>query len=218
MRFPKVYAVVAAVVAAIVGMTTWAWAATTTGAEPRPPAPAQANGGRVTAPLRAEHRELLPKIEALASAAEAVGTAPPQEQRKKVDESYAFLTRELIPHAVAEDEVLYAKVDSVIGTADRTRPTDTMRRDHAEVVALTEDLGRLRDRLRAGTLHPADQKELRRVLYALNAVVDLHFAKEEEVYLPLLDRRLTAEEARRMFERMDRIAEEETAGAGAARH
>jgi hypothetical protein len=46
------------------------------------------------------------------------------------------------------------------------------------------------------------------VLYGLYAVVKLHFAKEEEVYLPILDARLTHEEASRMFEAMEMAAKQ----------
>ena len=51
-------------------------------------------------------------------------------------------------------------------------------------------------------------KELRRVLYGLYALVKVHFAKEEEIYLPLLDARLTPEDAHRMFEEMEMAAQE----------
>jgi iron-sulfur cluster repair protein YtfE (RIC family) len=49
---------------------------------------------------------------------------------------------------------------------------------------------------------------LRRVLYSLYALLKLHFAKEEEIYLPLLDIKLTAEEAHSMFEKMEAAARE----------
>jgi len=44
------------------------------------------------------------------------------------------------------------------------------------------------------------------VLYGLYALVKVHFAKEEEVYLSILDARLTPEEAHRMFEAMEEAA------------
>jgi hypothetical protein len=43
-------------------------------------------------------------------------------------------------------------------------------------------------------------------LYGLYALVKVHFAKEEEVYLPLLDARLTTGEAHAMFEAMEAAA------------
>jgi hypothetical protein len=49
-------------------------------------------------------------------------------------------------------------------------------------------------------------KALQRVLYGLYALVKVHFAKDEEAYLPILEERLTAEEAREMFEAMESAA------------
>jgi iron-sulfur cluster repair protein YtfE (RIC family) len=51
-----------------------------------------------------------------------------------------------------------------------------------------------------------EYRELRRILYGLYALVKLHFAKEEEIYLPLLDRRLSSEEGRDLFEAMEKEA------------
>ncbi len=206
MRRHTPHALLAVLVAAVFGATVWAAVAT---AEEKKTAKE-----RVTEPLRREHRELLPHIEALASAGDAIGVAGQGEQRAKVHASYTFLKRQLIPHAVAEDKVLYAKVDKLIGASGSTRATDTMRRDHVEVGRLTDKLGKLGERLHEGTLTSAQQRELRRTLYALHGIVSLHFAKEEEVYLPLLDRKLTAAEAERMFEQMEKA----TAKAGADDH
>jgi hypothetical protein len=86
------------------------------------------------------------------------------------------------------------------GTGERGRDG---RRDRVEVGRLAARLRGLRETLDAGELGPDEQRELRRLLYGLHAVVGLHFAKEEEVYLPLLDRELTAAEAQRLFERME---------------
>jgi iron-sulfur cluster repair protein YtfE (RIC family) len=154
---------------------------------------------RVTEPLRAEHRHLLPHVDQLAAAGDAVGNVPADEVQTQVETAYRFLTEHLIPHATAEDRVLYPEIDRLLGVRGETRATDTMRRDHVEVVRLTERLGELR----GGAV---DERELRRVLYGLHALVSLHFAKEEEVYLPLLDRELTAAEAETLFERMEQVA------------
>jgi hypothetical protein len=70
---------------------------------------------------------------------------------------------------------------------------------------LTEELG---SQLGGANLANAQAKALRRILYGLSALVRVHFAKEEEIYLPILDARLTTEEARRMFETMERAAQE----------
>jgi iron-sulfur cluster repair protein YtfE (RIC family) len=147
----------------------------------------------LTAPLQREHRKLMPYIEALRSTAESVGEVPLAELVDSVDSSYRFLTHHLVPHAAAEDEVLYPVVEQVMGSP---MATATMRRDHVEVQRLGEALGALRWRLHRTDLLALDlATDLRRVLFSLYALVSLHFSKEEEIYFPMLDRSLSIEEA-----------------------
>jgi iron-sulfur cluster repair protein YtfE (RIC family) len=158
----------------------------------------------VTQPLKEEHKELLPHIEQLLTAADLVGEAPVPALQQAIDEAYAFLTHHLIPHAQAEDRALYPVVQKVMGAPEAT---GTMSRDHVEVGRLTDELSVLRSQS-AGALSPAQTRALRRVLYGLYALVKVHFAKEEEVYLPLLDKRLSPQDAREMFEAMETAAKE----------
>lgn len=157
----------------------------------------------VTEPLREEHRGLLPSIELLRTAADAVGSAPPEELLARVRFAHEFLAGHLIVHATAEDEALYPVVDELLGAP----VTATMRRDHVEVARLTAELTELAGRLDVSGPSEADARELRRVLYGLYAVVRLHFAKEEEVYLPLLDERLDTRDAGMVFAGMEQAAE-----------
>jgi iron-sulfur cluster repair protein YtfE (RIC family) len=159
----------------------------------------------VTQPLREEHKELLPHIESLKAAGDAVGESVTPALRSAVDEAYEFLVHHLIPHAQAEDNALYPVVQKVMGAAEAT---GTMSRDHVEIGRLTAELGELRLQLGAEALTPAQAKALRAVLYGLYALVKVHFAKEEEVYLPLLDAHLTPDEAHAMFEAMEAAAKE----------
>ncbi|HYM92052.1 MAG TPA: hemerythrin domain-containing protein [bacterium] len=116
---------------------------------------------------------------------------------------YEFLTHHLIPHAQAEDRALYPTVAKIMGAPQATA---TMSRDHVEVGRLTEELKLLRTRLSGAAVGEAEAKALRRVLYGLYAVVKVHFAKEEEVYLPILDAHLSPQEAHRMFEAIEEAA------------
>ncbi len=158
----------------------------------------------VTQPLRDEHRELLPHVETLREAADSVGRAPDADARRLIDAAYDFLAHHLIPHATAEDKALYPVVNRVLGAPGATA---TMSRDHVEVGRLTEELRQLRERI-GGGIDDASAAALRRVLYGLYALVHVHFAKEEEVYLPLLDAKLSPDEAREMFEAMEAAAAE----------
>ena len=86
--------------------------------------------------------------------------------------------------------------------------TSTMSRDHQEVDRLTQELGTLRVHATQLFITFNQAMALRRVLYGLYALVKLHFAKEEEIYLPLLDAKLSADDAKEMFERMEAAAHE----------
>jgi iron-sulfur cluster repair protein YtfE (RIC family) len=156
-------------------------------------------------PLRDEHKELLPPIEELRIVGDEVGEVSPEALRQSVDKVYEFLTHYLIPHAYAEDQALYPLVGKVMGAVEATA---TMSRDHVEVSQLIEELASLRAQLAGTILRAAQAKALRRVLYGLYTLVKVHFAKEEEVYLPLLEARLSPEEAHRMFEAMEAAVKE----------
>ena len=155
---------------------------------------------RPTEPIRAEHRELIPHIEQLRQLADRIGNIPDPTLRAGLDEAHAFLTGHLIPHALAEDEVLYPEIARIAGSPVAT---STMSRDHAAVVELIDELGVLR----RNADDPELATDLRRVLYGLHALVSVHFAKEEEIYLPMLDLTLSSEDASRLFSAMERAAQ-----------
>ncbi len=158
----------------------------------------------ITQPLRDEHKELLPKAEILKKAGDEVSEALSERAWQDIREAYEFLAYYLIPHAYAEDQALYPAVQKVMGSPQATA---TMSRDHVEVGRLAEEL-KNRLPLRPTRLSSGQVTDLQRVLYGLYALVQVHFAKEEEIYLPLLDAHLTPAEASRMFEAMEKAAVE----------
>ncbi len=158
----------------------------------------------ITQPLRDEHKELLPHVETLKAAGDEVSENLSERAWKDIQEAYKFLAYHLIPHAYAEDQALYPVVQKVMGASQATA---TMSRDHVEVGRLTEEL-KSRLPLLPARLDASQADGLRRILYGLYALVTLHFAKVEEIYLPLLDARLTPAEASRMFEAMEKAAAE----------
>lgn len=159
----------------------------------------------VTQPLREEHKELLPHIESLLLAAEAVTENPGEDIFNLITEAENFLVYHLIPHAQAEDRALYPVVQKVMGAPEATA---TMSRDHIEVGRLVEELKMIRSQITGRRINPEQVRGLQRVLYGLYALVKVHFAKEEEIYLPLLDARLSPDEAAEMFENMETAARE----------
>ena len=159
----------------------------------------------LTQPLRDEHKELFPHVDRIRQVAELIGDAPIAEIRRGVDDVYDFLANHLKPHAEAEDAALYPVVQKVLGSPDATK---TMSRDHVEVGVYIKELESLRNGLTGEALTTVQIKALQRVLFGVYGLVKVHFAKEEEVYLPILDQRLTPEAAQEMFEAMEAAAHE----------
>ena len=150
-----------------------------------------------------EHKELLPRIEELRIVADSVGDFPPHLLMRGVDKLFDFLINQLIPHAQAEEETLYPVVAKILGTPQATA---TMSRDHAEVSLLTGRVRVLRSQIVTSGLDADKAKELRRHLYGLYTLLKLHFAKEEELYLPMLDATLDEIQAHELFHKMAEIA------------
>ncbi len=158
----------------------------------------------LTQPLHDEHKELFLRVERIRVVAEKVCTGPISDIQKGVEASYDFLVHQLTAHAQAEDEVLYPVVQKVLGSPLATK---TMSRDHVEVGRYINELADLKAGLKVKALTAPQAQSLQRVLYGLYGLLKVHFAKEEEVYLPVLDQRLTAESAREMFENMEAAAQ-----------
>ncbi len=159
----------------------------------------------LTQPLRDEHKELFPHVDRIRQVAEMIAEAPQSDIRNGVEEVYDFLANHLKPHAEAEEAALYPAVQKVLGSPDATK---TMSRDHVEVGAYIAELATIRNGLTDDALTTEQAKALQRVLYGVYGLVKVHFAKEEEVYLPILDQHLTAGSARELFEAMEAAAHE----------
>ena len=90
--------------------------------------------------------------------------------------------------------MLYPVLAHVLGGED---PTGTMSRGHAEITHLVRRLGRLVDDVPPSGPEADDFQELRSALYGLYAVLQLHFAQEDEGYFSMLDDEPTALKAAR---------------------
>ncbi|HWS24211.1 MAG TPA: hemerythrin domain-containing protein [Anaerolineales bacterium] len=156
-----------------------------------------------TQPLRDEHKDLYPHLESLKIAGISVHVSLTQSSLDLIDEAYRFLSFHLLPHAFAEEAALYPMVQKVMGSP---LATATMSRDHKEVEKLTMELGELRSKLSVGEIGVNSANELKQLLFGLYVLVKVHFAKEEEVYLPLLDAKLTVIEAQAMYSSMEKAA------------
>jgi heavy metal translocating P-type ATPase len=89
---------------------------------------------------------------------------------------------ELLPHERLDENEVYPGVSATIAGDD---PLASMSRTHQEIFHLAALLDRLVTDPAVDDLDAADRSEARRVLYALDAIIRLHFAQEEELLTSL---------------------------------
>jgi hemerythrin-like domain-containing protein len=160
-------------------------------------------GTSVTEPLRAEHRGLSPHVAELGRPPSSWSNLDAHEATAQLGRIIGFLRDHLVPHAAAEEQVLYPVVEDAMGAPGATA---TMRADHAEIRAR---VARLADALEAVPERwpgEAFVEDLSVQLVGLAAIIELHLRKEEEVLLPVLDRTLSSGAADLLFARMARFA------------
>ncbi len=145
--------------------------------------------GRPTEAFHEEHRQLLGHIENIRDTARELPNLAEEERSAGRKGIVEFLEHTLLPHAEAEEEFLYPEIGRILGD---TRATETMSYDH----------GAIHERINAlAEADVANTRDLEELLYGLYALIKVHFAKEEEVYLPLLDGE-PEDRVRALFERM----------------
>jgi len=100
----------------------------------------------------------------------------------------AFLKHDLLPHDLGEELYLYPALDPVLKV--HARATAALSVDHEYIQGYVDWIDETTEELET-----ADEEErpallalLRRLCVQLEAVLQLHMAKEEKVYLPLFER------------------------------
>ena len=131
-----------------------------------------------------EHLRLLPGLKRIRHIADRLDQMPPQDVRAELAKLQQFLIWDVIPHEQAEEATVYPAVAKLIGGDDPTAP---MNRAHIEIAHMVSVLGRHLDELPSEGPAIDDIRDLKRVLYGLDAILRLHFAQEDEAYLALMD-------------------------------
>ena len=147
---------------------------------------------RPTEPFRHEHEELLSHIEHIGQAAREVARLDRGERELLAGRIVAFLRETLLPHAKAEEQVLYPEWAKLVGFADAAVP---MVHDHDAIVERIERLEQT---------DADDVDALQELLYGLYALISVHFRKEEDLQLPAFDA-APPEVTRAVLERMEAL-------------
>ena len=140
--------------------------------------------GDLSARLQAEHRDLAPAIAGLRSLADALGDLSPAEAMARLAGARSFLIETLVPHEEHEDREIFPMLARAARSDDLT---SALHRTHTEIFHLIRLADRMVGELPEEGPAPEDLNDLRRVLYGLDAILRLHMAQEEELYLALGD-------------------------------
>lgn len=138
--------------------------------------------------LAGAHGPLRVLLDDVRSTAGRLGELDGREARRVLQELCDRIRDDLIPHEWTDEAEIYPVVAATLRGDD---PLAAMSRGHQEIFHLTTVL----DRIVAGSgdeMEPADRGEALRLLYALDAVLRLHFAQEEELLATLEDGPATA--------------------------
>jgi hypothetical protein len=140
--------------------------------------------------LHEEHRDFAESADEIRRVADAVGLIPLGELRERVCRVYERLTRQVIPHVMAEDQFPLAQVT---GRLDDCPPaSDPLTRERLEIARLLEELDALRWELAYPTITVPQEQALRRVLYGLYALMCVHLVGEGECICDVTERGVAA--------------------------
>lgn len=180
------------------------------GAPPQAAPQGARDGTRTTEAFRAHHAVIRARLDETAARAMALPSAPPEEVGASILAIVRFFHHELLPHAQAEERVLYAAADRLVPTGHGRRYTDGLRYEHTVVA---REIAALHDAMRSGDHSPEALAAIQRRTLELVGLVKAHFGVEEDVVLTIFDERMSAEE----FER-EVVAPMHDSGGGAHEH
>ncbi len=132
--------------------------------------------------LRRDHQRLIPRLDSLHQVADALDTMNPVESLSALRDVEHFLVDDIVPHESKDEIEIYPQVTAILPGED---PMAMMSRTHREIFHLVELFQRQLENLPDSGPDLADIRDLRRTLYGLHAILELHFDQEEELYASL---------------------------------
>jgi heavy metal translocating P-type ATPase len=132
--------------------------------------------------LAGGHGPLRLVLEDLRSVAMVLDTADQDTALASLREVATRISAEVVPHEREDESAIYPDVAETLGGSD---PLASMSRTHQEIFHLASLLDRLVGDASIDGFDDEDRTEARRILYALDAILRLHFAQEEELLASL---------------------------------
>jgi uncharacterized protein (DUF2249 family)/hemerythrin-like domain-containing protein len=169
----------------------------------------------LTDAIRVHHRALAETLDGYAAEVEASATgAGAADLASMLDHLTSFLANDLLPHAHGEERALYPALDPII--REHGAPTATMSVDHEYIGQYARSITETANALRAAPERDRAElsRQLDRQVLRLQSLFAVHLAKEERVYLPLVEQVVSAGDQHALLAALHDEAEGETASAG----
>ena len=115
------------------------------------------------------HEQLAPQSECVCAAADCLEDASAHAMRSRIDRAYDFLIRRFLPNA-RNEELLRQRM------ASRDHRHLSANQELEEIEALTQRLGELKAKA-ARRNSGATVREIRRALYGIAALLDIHYGR-----------------------------------------
>ncbi len=122
----------------------------------------------------------------------------------RLREAYAGLTTQLIPHMDAVEAAVYPALERLVADEQTTIP---MVGEHREIRRLVAALGAFVDDDEPAHRDRSSVLALRRILLRLHTLLRTHLS-EEELYIPILEDRLTGPQEAALARALNHIASE----------
>jgi heavy metal translocating P-type ATPase len=132
----------------------------------------------VRAEILEEHRRLRPGLEGLRRLADRLDALDGAAAVAELRRARELLEGDVLTHHREEDERLFPEITRALGGGHGLVP---MGHAHQEIEHRVRYFGRILDEIGPEGPDAEDRRELRRLLYGLAAVLDLHFGEEETV-------------------------------------
>jgi hemerythrin-like domain-containing protein len=151
---------------------------------------------KVSEAIRSHHREL---VSTLAKQVKALAENQPDADPQALA---AFLSGDLLPHAIGEEQHLYPVVESLVKAHGQA--TATMSVDHEFIEGYIHQIEETVQALQIAReeTQPELKSRLRHLALQLEAVLSVHLEKEERVYLPLFERYVAQEDQQQVLDDM----------------
>jgi iron-sulfur cluster repair protein YtfE (RIC family) len=152
------------------------------------------------------HRErLLHHLDQIPGIGRLTLTAPSEELVPRLHELNGWLSESLVPHMETAEATLYPELERMFQNRHSMSP---MRREHAEIRRLIGLSSELTARMTQGHDSIGTKVALRRAIFQLYALLEIHLA-EEELYIHIIDHGVSEEAGEALAAALDHAGMQE---------